>query len=320
MNELVSVIIPVYNASKYLKRCIESVLNQTYKNIELIAINDGSVDNSLTILECFAKNDSRMIVISKENEGVSKTRNVGLKLCKGEYICFLDSDDYFLPNYIETMKHKIEKEDKCDLVTLVKKTVKKNSLYKLEYISSKKGLDYLCQMKMPTSVWAYMYKKDSIKDVFFNSDINYFEDFLFNYIVFTKARNIAFVKEDLHYYEMNPEGLNASKFSENKFSSINIVNVLLEKKEIKHSKYLYSAYAFLIVSNLLFIAKTDDNCESYYKIIKKHSKKCLKKLNIFRISLQYYILILLSSMSLKMSITFLKLFKYKNLKKKKRSN
>ena len=91
-NELISVVIPVFNAEKYLRETVQSVLNQTYSNFELIAVNDGSTDRSLEILQQIT--DDRIRIIDKENTGVSDTRNVAIKAARGEYICFLDADDY----------------------------------------------------------------------------------------------------------------------------------------------------------------------------------------------------------------------------------
>ncbi|HJA50079.1 MAG TPA: glycosyltransferase, partial [Candidatus Fusicatenibacter intestinipullorum] len=90
----ISVIIPVYNVEKYLKRCLDSVINQTYKNLEIILIDDGSTDNSGKICDEYAQKDERIIVIHKENGGVSSARNKGLDICIGDYISFIDSDDW----------------------------------------------------------------------------------------------------------------------------------------------------------------------------------------------------------------------------------
>ena len=101
MEDLVSIIVPVYNTEKYLSKCLDSIVNQTYKNLEIILINDGSTDNSKAICEDFAKKDKRIQVINKENSGVSVSRNKGLSLAKGNYIAFIDADDYAELNYIE---------------------------------------------------------------------------------------------------------------------------------------------------------------------------------------------------------------------------
>ena len=89
----ISIIVPIYNCEKYLKRCLESIINQTYNNLEIILLNDGSSDNSLKIIKEYKKKDNRIIVIDKKNTGVSDTRNIGIQKASGKYICFCDSDD-----------------------------------------------------------------------------------------------------------------------------------------------------------------------------------------------------------------------------------
>lgn len=115
MSDLISVIVPVYNCEKYVGRCIESIINQTYKNLEIILVNDGSVDNSLSILKDYKNKDSRIIVIDKKNEGVSTARNAGLQICKGRYITFVDADDW-IDNIMYEEMHKILVKQKVDLV------------------------------------------------------------------------------------------------------------------------------------------------------------------------------------------------------------
>lgn len=105
---IVSIIIPVYNAKKYLANTLDSVIKQTYKNLEIILVNDGSTDNSKDICESYAKIDKRIKVINKENGGVSSARNYGLALAKGEYISFIDSDDFLVTDMIETLVNDIQ--------------------------------------------------------------------------------------------------------------------------------------------------------------------------------------------------------------------
>lgn len=111
----VSVIIPVYNVEKYIGKCIDSVINQTYRDIEIICVNDGSTDNSLNILRDYAQKDNRIIIISQENQGAAIARNNGLNNAKGDYICFLDSDDYVEYTFLETMYKQItlQNSDMC---------------------------------------------------------------------------------------------------------------------------------------------------------------------------------------------------------------
>ena len=111
----ISVIVPVYNTSKYLEKCIESILNQSLKEIEVICINDGSIDNSLEILEKFSKQDRRVKVINQINKGLTATRNIGLRLAKGKYIINIDSDDWIEKDYFENI-YKKAKENNLDMV------------------------------------------------------------------------------------------------------------------------------------------------------------------------------------------------------------
>ena len=111
-----SIIIPVFNVEEYLPKCIESVVNQTYDNLEILLINDGSTDNSGVICDNFAHKDERVKVVHKENGGLSAARNLGLSLATGHYIAFLDSDDYWNPLFLEKMIEKMESDPSYGLV------------------------------------------------------------------------------------------------------------------------------------------------------------------------------------------------------------
>lgn len=108
-NELISIVIPVYNVENFLERCITSVLNQTFENIEIILVNDGSTDNSLRICQQYEKIDSRIFIINQENQGLSAARNSGINQARGKYICFIDSDDWIHEKYLEILYNDIEK-------------------------------------------------------------------------------------------------------------------------------------------------------------------------------------------------------------------
>ena len=153
----VSIIVPIYNSEKYIERCIKSILNQTYKNFELILINDGSTDKSIDILNKYKKIDKRISIIDKKNEGVAKTRNLGIQKAKGKYVMFIDNDDFINKNYVETY-YKIIKEKKLDIVIggyervnskgkVIKRVEFKNRPFNKEMIYK------IC------SPWAKIYKK-----------------------------------------------------------------------------------------------------------------------------------------------------------------
>ena len=101
MDDLISVIIPAYNAEKYMDRCLNSIVKQSYNNLQIIVVNDGSTDNTKKILEKFAEADNRIVVINQKNGGVSQARNNGIYIAKGKYMCFVDSDDYIDINMIQ---------------------------------------------------------------------------------------------------------------------------------------------------------------------------------------------------------------------------
>ena len=190
-NDLVSIIVPVYKEKKTLKKCCYSLLEQTYKNIEIILVNDGSNDDSSKICRKFAKNDHRVKFIDKENGGVSSARNAGIECARGEYLSFVDSDDYVDKEYIQNMYEKIQKDnsDICLAGYWIKKHgfVQKNengkgsclydqSLYYeklLDFIWGKNG------MYFPV---AKLYRKSLIKqnEIKFNENIQCGEDMLFN--------------------------------------------------------------------------------------------------------------------------------------------
>ena len=111
MNEKVAIIIPVYNSSKFLRECIESAIAQTYENIEIILVNDGSTDDSLEIIELYSKKDERIRYCSLKNSGVSTARNTGLKMCESDKVVFLDSDDIITPNLVEMLINEGENAD-----------------------------------------------------------------------------------------------------------------------------------------------------------------------------------------------------------------
>ena len=114
---MITVIIPIYNVSKYLRNCLESVINQTYKNLEIICINDGSTDDSLSILKEYKENDNRIIIIDKKNEGVSIARNEGIEMATGEYLFCIDGDDFIDKDFFEKFYNNAKRND-SDLVVL----------------------------------------------------------------------------------------------------------------------------------------------------------------------------------------------------------
>ena len=119
-NIVVSIVVPVYNVEIYLKKCLDSLCNQTYKNIEIIVVNDGSPDRSEKIIKKFQENDKRINYVIRENGGLGAARNTGIDACNGEYICFVDSDDWVSPNYVESFVNAVEKDGSDVVISNIK--------------------------------------------------------------------------------------------------------------------------------------------------------------------------------------------------------
>ena len=149
INSLVTIVVPVYNVEKYLRKCLNSIVNQTYENIEIICVDDGSPDNSINILNEFAQSDKRVKIIRQENQGLSGARNTGINNAIGKYIMFIDSDDWIELNMVELMVNKIENENLdlvvCGNTNYYVNKIKKQELTKLSSEIIYSGIDYFRQ-------------------------------------------------------------------------------------------------------------------------------------------------------------------------------
>lgn len=218
--ETVSIIIPVYNVELYLERCIKSVIQQSYKKLEIILVNDGSQDNSAQICDRYAKMDERIVVLHKKNGGLSDARNCGLSNAKGEYITFLDSDDYLNTEYINYLVQLLEKNNAelsmCGYQKVYDTPKSKNkSVDKInteEIISGETALERFCYHKIKHEAWAKLYKKELFSDIKFPVGKLY-EDYGTIYKIFYKCKKIAIGNERLYYYYQRANSIMNTAFS-----------------------------------------------------------------------------------------------------------
>lgn len=202
---LISIIIPVYNAEKYINRCIKSIVNQSYSELEIIVVNDGSTDNSLSLCETIAAQDDRIKVISQENAGVSKARNTGIRLAKGEYVMFLDSDDYMLPDMCKTMVDVLlNKRADCVICGIQEP---KGGLWcpqeNIDYSTLadfKKDFIYQLNTELLSPCWNKIFKKQLITHLF-NEDISFGEDLIFDLEYLNNCNRVSFITHYLVYHE-----------------------------------------------------------------------------------------------------------------------
>lgn len=214
--DLISVVVPIYKVEEYLDRCIQSIIDQTYENLEIILVDDGSPDNCPTICDAWAKKDRRIQVIHKENGGLSSARNTGMKVLTGKYVCFIDSDDYIELDMIETMHNSILKDD-FDVCVCNTYNIDQNGNifarggnYKdsVHYGSGVlesfvKGVDFDSY-----SVCDKMYKVSVLKNIglFFDEKNKWGEDFPFNYMFFSCAESCISLSTSLYNYRIGRNG------------------------------------------------------------------------------------------------------------------
>ena len=242
----VSVIIPIYNAERYLKECLESVVNQTYRNLDIVLIDDGSKDQSLKICREYQEKDSRVRVISKNNEGVSATRNRGIEEARGQWISFVDSDDIIAEDYVKDLVRGLSEDvDICfvnstkDLSELNKHDsgesviieICKDTLQLFE-----RGLLNKYAIKTPihlTSTCAKLYNKDFLSEnsIFFPKGLVKSEDAIFNMYVYHYATKGKWCNKPLYYYRMNAE------------SATHRYDVDVVETYEKHLELIYEFYA-----------------------------------------------------------------------------
>ncbi|MFC3679565.1 glycosyltransferase [Bacterioplanoides pacificum] len=228
-NPLVSIVVPVYNSERYLSECIESILNQNYANIELIIVNDGSTDNSLSIAEQFSENDSRIKILSQSNSGVSAARNLGISIAQGDYIGFVDSDDAVHEKMYEELLSRIIK-DRTDMAVLKEYVVRQGSPIsdKTGVLTSKEALNRLLLLTFPTSLWAYLYKAETIKPLALDEDVHFFEDFLFNFQALLNVEKVSVITGAYYEYRSHDENTNSHGVSSKRLTCLFIVDEIYD--------------------------------------------------------------------------------------------
>lgn len=262
----VSVIVPVYNVELYIEKCLKSLVKQTLKEIEIIIVNDGSTDNSDKIISKYAKKYSNIIYIKKENGGVSEARNLGLQKATGEYIGFLDSDDWIEEDMYEKMYEKAKSEN-FDMVACDTEAIFPD---KKMYISSNIKEDNVSNKELMIDayavIWNKIYKKELIQGLKFKKNMNFCEDVEFLYMVYSRVKSIGVIKEPLHNY-LQREGSLTYVYDKKLYQLIESMDDIIEyykenKKFYKYQKELeYTYVRYLYATFIKRIAKTRNKVE-----------------------------------------------------------
>ena len=212
-NELISIIVPIYNVENYLRMCLDSIQNQTYKNFECLLINDGSPDNSAEICREYAAKDSRFRYFEKENGGVSSARNLGMKCANGDYITFVDPDDWLDPDYLEILYLKMMEYDADVAIATYKKYSVSDRCYYFHVLDQDyyekiyTGDELLAELPYRESFdstfnvsWGKLFKRSLLYSLVFNEQRVMGEDLEFNFKVFLRLNKCLYIHKPLYNF------------------------------------------------------------------------------------------------------------------------
>lgn len=278
--ELISIIVPVYNVEKYISRCIKSLIKQTYTNIEIILVDDGSRDNSLKICNKFAKKDCRIKVIHKENSGVSDTRNIGVSNATGQYIAFVDGDDFLPIDAIESLYNAITQNNSdmscgCCCKISAKTTVQNHHPIKTIFTQNKDELMEVMDYEEIKGPWAKLYKTEIIRsnNISFKKDIKISEDTIFVYQYLNKCKSISIIDKNVYYYNRLSSGSATTKyydkFNISSFMCVDeyIKNVVVNDSDLLNIKLQEKIVKqFEAVNKYILFYKSDNKEEAVLKL------------------------------------------------------
>lgn len=298
----VSVIVPTYNSGKYIKACLDSICGQTYRALEIIVIDDGSMDSTVSIIKTYTARDERIVPYYNENHGVSYSRNFGLEHCSGEYVTFIDSDDIVAPDFIEQMVSNLE-DSKADIAVIgvAKSNSFKPELFTNGTVSVYKEVEVLEQVfgKFEGFVCNKLYKKSLLqtKSVHLEQNIAVCEDLLFNVSYLLNCGRAVYNSGQKYFYRQiessasnrldNPKWFDAMKAYQQIFEQIKDYPDVCKIAAFQYSMFLCAAkYRIRFVEDKDNIWKREIDVE-YYKMHhfwKKFSFKQQLKLLIFSIA------------------------------------
>ena len=253
---LISIIIPIYNSADFLEECLLSVKQQTYKNIEVILVDDGSRDESKLICQKFIENDERFILFVQENQGVSVARNRGLQSVRGEYITFVDSDDMIDAHYIEYLYGAIKNYNVH--ISVCDRYIFSDNLPNVNGSSTVQIRDVnesFFEHSMISSVWGRMFTKKILKELRFDTSIYVGEDLLFFCSILKRVNKVAIISGKLYFYRMHGESACHGNYTLKKYTEINawmkVRNLFLDDQQILRK--INSMFGFSIMWHLIGI-------------------------------------------------------------------
>lgn len=285
---MVSVIVPVYNVEQYFNKCMQSIVSQTYQNLEIILVDDGSTDTSPQMCDAWAEKDSRIRVIHKKNGGLSQTRNCGLGICTGKYIVFIDSDDYIDTDYVAYL-YGLLTQYNVDISVCNIRLVNPEGKYlnkvsdsaDIKVMDQYAALKELCQNKQVTnSACGKMIRRSIISDISFPEGC-LFEDIATVYRWFMNSSRIALGTQSSYYYVQRPGSIISSEFHDRRLDAAAFVEHMCSDIVCRYpdlhdiaQKRLFIEYAYLLRSISLATVQTD--------VMKHYADTLYQKIKITR--------------------------------------
>lgn len=255
-NVLISIIVPVYNVELYIEKCVISLINQIYKNIEIILVDDGSTDNSGPLCDLLAKNDKRIMVIHKNNGGVSSARNVGIDKARGYYLTFVDGDDMLSEDFLtEMLKHAVKKDSDFVFSTKCFSNTSNKGRKKTEgrLVSKEEATAMLLSPDIVVGCWNKLYKKSFLlkHEIRFSEDLFYGEGLRFITTVSQRANNTAVCDSEIYFYRRDNVDSATTVFNMKKYyngeKSLNIIHDALEVTDKRvESMWLFHLCLFYV--------------------------------------------------------------------------
>lgn len=265
MSSTVTIVVPVYNTGKFLHRCVDSIINQTYTNTEIILVDDGSEDNSPEICDDYARQDTRIKVIHKKNGGLSMARNTGIDEAKGEYICFIDSDDYIHPEFIDTLYHMCINYNadiaQCGIIkTKNDDFIDDKKIFTVKTFDNMEMIERIYKKNYSENIvaWNKLYLLKLFSDVRYPEGIMR-EDEATTYKLFYNANKIAVTEKGYYYYFSNPESFTRCKYTVKQLDILRAMEIRLDFYRRKGLKKFYDKDCFLYLTRILI---------NYYKVVK----------------------------------------------------
>jgi len=302
MKEQISIVVPVYNVEQYLEKCVNSIINQTYKNLEIILIDDGATDSSGKLCDELAKIDNRIKVYHKENGGLSDARNYGVERATGDYIGFVDSDDYIDSEMYEKLYEAIKKEDvdvaECNFRFIYSNRITNytDDKYYLVLNKDEYTKEYVTMNRIFGAAWTKLIKSSLAKEIKFPKG-KLFEDGFYSLELMKKARNFVIFDSPYYNYVMRENSITTNKFSE-KSLDIFIVCDKVEDYFIKNNnldiqkdvylllfRNILFQYKLYITRNHKYRKKYEDYLAKYAQYLDKYNHMELK---LFRLSSKYF--------------------------------